>query len=803
MAQISVSISICVRFLLGVMFHVNAMKRKFHSNGTCSWATNCVCVELSTGEAVWCTDGDIRGTVEALPRTIVELEYIITERFVDHNITFSRFSSLRSLTLTAPPVISYDVPESEIAGSRLFEGLPRLERLSIHLNLKRLNSSAFSGLTNLTELDLSHTRNLGAEQMKGILEVIAEAKLPVTKLNLTNIRFPISRANPLIVREDVLRPLDGVPIEVLDISNNGLVTLHSGYSRYVPMLRYFRWRSHIVVMDDYGSSWICSVFDFLVHPSLKHLDLGDDGLPRRQTDALRMDYTSSSNDTFKLSSRTSVCQAIHSLCPRHEKLPCEYVPNSDELLDPQCWNGLVIPMHNLEVVAYSHADFRLYGGLDGILNADSGFCISPNNNFRYLDFSFNNFRAGSKMPSLRGFDSLRYFNLQGNKFTFTAFDTFDLLPKLEVLLLSGNNLNLHDDTESRLFRLNTQLRVLDLEGTGTISLLFNQFQFLSNLIELNLSRNSLAEFNVNLTNLRRLRVLNLSFNRLNTLPRHVIKYLDGLDNVTLDISENGFLQCQCADINFVTWLQTTNTVNFANRQTTLCSHPQRGMTYPWNIDLAALKDHCHPSFTRVILISVLSTIAVLVLGACVYAAYRHRWIVRWHLHAARNLLRRKEIVRAPAKNYQYDAFVVYNSEDRHWVHDTMRPTLEDNNGLRLCLHYRNFIPGRFIEDTIVESIDKSRKTVLVLSANFLKSDWCYFEYKMARQTLITEGRDVLVLVKLGSLPASKVSRTMARLLQKKTYVEWTPNPEGQNLFWEQLVKAITDEAVPSEGDDAV
>ena len=52
----------------------------------------------------------------------------------------------------------------------------------------------------------------------------------------------------------------------------------------------------------------------------------------------------------------------------------------------------------------------------------------------------------------------------------------------------------------------------------------------------------------------------------------------------------------------------------------------------------------------------------------------------------------------------------------------MVPTLEDcDDQFRLCLHERDFILGSFISLNIIQSIQKSRFTVLVLSKGFVQS----------------------------------------------------------------------------------
>ena len=148
--------------------------------------------------------------------------------------------------------------------------------------------------------------------------------------------------------------------------------------------------------------------------------------------------------------------------------------------------------------------------------------------------------------------------------------------------------------------------------------------------------------------------------------------------------------------------------------------------------------------------------------------------------------------------YDYDVFVAYNWQDGYWVHGPLINELERKGPFKLCIHQRDFIPGEYIEDVIAEKIGKSRKTLLVLSPNFIQSNWCHFEMQMARNRLFEEGKDVLILVILEPLPTGTVNKTLSQLLSQKVYLEWTLDLEGQELFWRRLSDVLSTEQRPFE-----
>lgn len=128
--------------------------------------------------------------------------------------------------------------------------------------------------------------------------------------------------------------------------------------------------------------------------------------------------------------------------------------------------------------------------------------------------------------------------------------------------------------------------------------------------------------------------------------------------------------------------------------------------------------------------------------------------------------------------------------------EQLLPNLE-GSGFRLCLHHRDFEPGRNIIDNIVAAVYNSRKTVCVISRNFLCSEWCSLEIQLASYRLFDEMQDVLLLVFLEDIHERQLSayHRMRKFMLKKTYLQWpgldcTDPIKAQELFWTQLKRAL-------------
>jgi len=75
--------------------------------------------------------------------------------------------------------------------------------------------------------------------------------------------------------------------------------------------------------------------------------------------------------------------------------------------------------------------------------------------------------------------------------------------------------------------------------------------------------------------------------------------------------------------------------------------------------------------------------------------------------------------------------------------------LEEQEGFKLCLHFRDWTPGDWIPDQIVRSVDKSRRTVVILSKHFVESVWSRLEFRAAHSQALSDKANRLILVMMN------------------------------------------------------
>uniref|UniRef100_A0A8C7Q7M1 TIR domain-containing protein n=1 Tax=Oncorhynchus mykiss TaxID=8022 RepID=A0A8C7Q7M1_ONCMY len=95
---------------------------------------------------------------------------------------------------------------------------------------------------------------------------------------------------------------------------------------------------------------------------------------------------------------------------------------------------------------------------------------------------------------------------------------------------------------------------------------------------------------------------------------------------------------------------------------------------------------------------------------------------------------------------------IINNEYK-WVETALLKKLDfqlaECNILHCCFEARDFIPGEDHLSNIRDSIWGSRKTVCIVSKEFLKDGWCLEAFTLAPSRMLEELRDVLIMVIVG------------------------------------------------------
>ncbi|KAL2098187.1 hypothetical protein ACEWY4_007394 [Coilia grayii] len=321
----------------------------------------------------------------------------------------------------------------------------------------------------------------------------------------------------------------------------------------------------------------------------------------------------------------------------------------------------------------------------------------------------------------------------------------------------------------------------------------------NDLTTLDLSYNNLTTFQHNMPNLTE---LHLSGNRLKTLPggKHFahleVLYIKGnplisfsgkqMSNYSsLMVMEAGTdtYVCSCEFVNFFKY-ELGHLVRLKDRkQAYICNSPfeLRGKEVA-DAQLSVFECHAPLAFSL-----LCATVLVFVISAMVMC---HKLHIIWYLQMTWAWVQAKRRPAARKDKVCYDAFVSYSERDAEWVEELLVPELEGAEPpFRLCLHKRDFLPGGWIADSIMAAIEKSQRTLFIVSQHFVQSDWCRYELEYSHFRLFDAGSDAAILILLEPIPDSTIPKRFCKLrkvMNSRTYLEWPEDDSDKPRFWQSL-----------------
>ncbi|XP_009818722.2 toll-like receptor 2 [Gavia stellata] len=378
----------------------------------------------------------------------------------------------------------------------------------------------------------------------------------------------------------------------------------------------------------------------------------------------------------------------------------------------------------------------------------TGKSLSHLKNLILLDISQNNF--GEIPDACEWPKTLKYLNLSSTQIPKL---TTCIPPTLEVLDVSANNLKefgLQLPFLKELYLAKNQLKTLP--GAAPVP----------NLVAMSIRRN-----------------------KLNSFSREEFESFKKME--LLDASDNNFI-CSCEFLSFIHHQAGIAQVLVGWPDKYVCDSPLavRGAQVG-AVHLSLME--CH----RSLVVSLICVLVFLVILILVAVGYKYHAV--WYLRMTWAWLQAKrKPKRAPPKDICYDAFVSYSENDSDWVENVMVRELEQAcPPFRLCLHKRDFVPGKWIVDNIIDSIEKSHKTLFVLSEHFVQSEWCKYELDFSHFRLFDENNDAAILVLLEPIQSQAIPKRFCKLrkiMNTKTYLEWPLEEEQQEIFWFNLKIAL-------------
>ncbi|XP_023405564.1 toll-like receptor 6 [Loxodonta africana] len=428
--------------------------------------------------------------------------------------------------------------------------------------------------------------------------------------------------------------------------------------------------------------------------------------------------------------------------------------------------------------------------------------------------------------------TFKFLNFTHNVFTDSIFENCSTLDRLETLILQKNGLK-------DLFKVG--LMTKDMPSLEILDVSWNSLEFnrreenctwVESIVVLNLSSNILSDSvfrcvpprvtvldlhnnrikNIpkQITKLEALKELNIAFNYLTDLPgcgtftslSALIIDHNSISHPSTDFfsscqrirsikAGNNPFQCSCELREFIKNIgQISSEVVEDWPGSYKCAYPEsyKG-TQLQNFHMSQLS--CNTTLLVVTIGVTMLVLVVTVTFLCMYMdlPWYLRMVCQWTQtqHRARNTP-----LEELQRNLQFHAFISYSEHDSAWVKNELVPCLEKED-IRICLHERNFVPGKSIIENIINCIEKSYKSIFVLSPNFVQSEWCHYELYFAHHKLFHEGSDNLILILLEPISQNSIPskyHKLKALMAKRTYLEWPTEKSKRGLFWANIRAAF-------------
>ncbi|KAG8134874.1 hypothetical protein E2320_007944 [Naja naja] len=450
--------------------------------------------------------------------------------------------------------------------------------------------------------------------------------------------------------------------------------------------------------------------------------------------------------------------------------------------------------------------------IDSLTISDTGilyiYCPEAPSRFKYLNFK-NNTLTDTMLKDCKNLPMLQTLILQKNR--------LEDLTKVSLMTRSMTSLNYMDVSKNQLYYKDSENKCNWGEHIIKLNLSSNKltgsvFRCLPNNIQmLDLQSNQISAVPKEIIDLTALKELNLASNRLNAFPGcghfRNLQVLNVESNFVLDQISEFFQTCQNIQRlkgghnHFRCHCELRQLIHLQKQESVaLVGWPDVYMCeYPSNLRGTLLKDfyiselECNVALLITVVLAVALFVIIVVAFLCVRfdVPWYLKMIFRWSQVKHRLWKNKSEEI---SESIQYHAFVSYSEHDANWVKSELIPNLEKEGGsLRICQHERNFIAGKSIVENIIDCIEKSYKSIFVLSPNFVQSEWCHYELYFAHHKLFSENADGLILILLESIPAYIVPTRyykLKALMAKRTYLEWPKDKRKHAFFWTNLRAAL-------------
>ncbi|KAG8198042.1 hypothetical protein JTE90_001877 [Oedothorax gibbosus] len=714
-----------------------------------------------------------------------------------HNASYQGLDNLYSLVLSGNKIGNISKGD--------FENLPSLRILSLANNeIEAIDSATFEDVTYLHALRLDSNLLLDVNGLFGNLHDLMMLNISANRIEWFDYALVPIGLQWLDIHDNLIENLGNyfelesmLKLRTLDASHNQITEIDSSS---LPN------GIEIVFLNNNNIQTINS-FTFMNKPNLTRVDLTNNELENLEVNAFRLTEVRNRKPLpeFSISDNPYLCDCnmewIQRIGSQDDSRQYPRMVDLEEIKCHLSFNRMKTAVSLVNALAsqflcrYKNHCFALCHCCE--FDACDCEMVCPENCTCFYDQSWNtnivdcSSQNHISVPLRIPMDVTELY-LDGNDIPSLSSHTFIGRKNMRILFLNNSNVHM---INNRTFNGLKSLQALYLQHNLIVALHGFEFERLVNLKELYLSFNRIAVINnATFMQLRSLQVLHLDHNYI--VEFQVWNLNQNARLLDLQLSHNPWA-CECQFVgDFSVWLQSRSdlvhdiyNVNCVYNETSTLPLVEFNMTMCTNISVAS------PSYIQSfqvngylsVFILVGSLFVLLIAILILVAVYRKRMSI-WFFskYGVRIFDSARSLPNDDSK--LFDAFLSYSKKDEAFVCQFLAPGLEcGKNHYRLCLHYRDLPIGGYLSDAIVEAIESSRRTIVVLSENFIRSEWCRYDFKSVHHEVLRSCKNNLIVILIGRLEQEDIDPELSLWLKHCTFIAW-----GDNLFWEKLRFALPD-----------
>ncbi|VDH95323.1 Hypothetical predicted protein [Mytilus galloprovincialis] len=375
-------------------------------------------------------------------------------------------------------------------------------------------------------------------------------------------------------------------------------------------------------------------------------------------------------------------------------------------------------------------------------------------------------------------DTLNHLRLSGNPILGVLNNTFLKLPSLEFLFM--NNLGFRfNRIEDRAFQSNS-LKQLSFDSNRFVFRNDGMYHFNNKVSSWDGSRVFGSQSSV--------QTILLTGNALSTInetlfPRNALKQLS-----ILALGNNPFA-CTCSNLWFHNWIQTEKSIFENYPELYHCKTPPEK---DGEMLQDAIPTHLECSTDNELLTAIVTSLSLagIVFVVIFSLIFRLRWHIRYWLYLYRVKKKGFSLISNEETDYKFEAYVIYCDDDLQWIRKKLLKKVENESGISLCIRDRDFDVGKVYVENIIEKMNVSRRIIIVISHDMVKSSWCLFESRIAQEKCLNMESEALISLMVEDVSEKNMSSSLRAFVNSASFSKFPTKEYDEEQFWLNLTKVL-------------